>query len=235
MVIEALGRLFFPHSCVGCGQWDEVLCASCEAVVIPRVEDIPSWSVFALEGDAYPHTGVETSVGHWSVGAYAGILRSFLLAAKHRPDVKLEDFLLRSGMVLGQSMGRSVLFSLGKSCENLWVIPAPSRVRRRLSGREVALPFAVGVARGLSTELGNRCEVVEVCSLRWGAGSQSGRSGVERRLGRHGSMRKRCEVDENVGLVLVDDIVTTGATIREMARCCAGNVCAVGSLCTLSR
>ena len=77
---------------------------------------------------------------------------------------------------------------------------------------------------------GVRACVVDALALRVGAGSQSGKAGAARVVGRMGSMRPRAEVPAGVLVVAVDDVVTTGATIREMERV-LGRLDGVAALC----
>lgn len=237
MPLNVLRKLLFPHTCVGCGCWDQVLCAECFALVCPPPDEIAPWKALELDWDKDSHEGdaaTENTLDtpHWSVGEYAGVLRRFLLAAKHRPDIRLEDALLECGYTLGVAMAQSQMWQAEPwSRRDAWVVPAPSCWRRRYAGREVALPLAVGVAKGLCDSLGINTIVVEACALRWGAGSQSGRSGAARRGGRHRAMKLRCPLPEDASLVVVDDIVTTGATIAEMLRCMGKSADGVASLC----
>lgn len=246
-MFSPLANLIFPHSCVGCGQWDELVCHECRELLCPT--DLPPWRLCSIGDEAAaaqqsdegtiaapPPPSEQTlrsvDIPHWAVGEYTGQIRGFLLAAKHRADVRLEKDLLDIGYGLGQHAGASLALKSalsGATCA--WVVPAPSRFRRRFRGREVALPLAVGVALGLCEQANIRTEVVEACALRWGAGSQSGKKGRARRTGRQGSMKARCQVPHDVPILLVDDIVTTGATIREMARCLQRMPVGVASLC----
>ena len=63
-----------------------------------------------------------------------------------------------------------------------------------------------------------------------GVGSQAGKGGAARVVGRMGSMRARVSVPEGAIVIAVDDVVTTGATIREMERV-LGRVDGVAALC----
>ena len=114
----------------------------------------------------------------------------------------------------------------------VWVVPAPSSWGRRLRGRQVALPLARGVARGLASvaPAGLRVCVVDALALRVGAGSQSGKAGAARVVGRMGAMRARVAVPMDAIVIAVDDVVTTGATIREMERA-LGRLDGVAALC----
>ncbi|MDN6565725.1 MAG: hypothetical protein L0K65_01575, partial [Actinomyces sp.] len=80
-----------------------------------------------------------------------------------------------------------------------------------------------------------RTRVVEPVALRPFTGSQSGRSGGERRSGRLDSMVTRLEVPAGVGVVLADDVVTTGATLRELARVCGPGTVGAVALCHAGR
>lgn len=168
----------------------------------------------------------------WALGEYEGRLRNILLAAKHRDRADADVFLWRAGRTLGQAIARSAVLA---HAGEYWVIPAPSRWRRRWRGREVALLLAQGAAQAISEERGERVRVVRACALKWGAGTQAGRSGGERRRGRLGTMRARVRVPDDVALVIVDDVVTTGATIREMQRVLGQQVMGVLALCRVHR
>ena len=114
----------------------------------------------------------------------------------------------------------------------MWVVPAPSSWKRRLRGRQVAMPLARAVARALaaSARPGVRVRVVDAVRLRVGASSQSGKAGAQRTVGRMGAMRALAVPPRGVLVVAVDDVVTTGATIREMERV-VGGLDAVVTLC----
>ena len=236
--LGALGRGFvgalLPVQCAGCRAWDEVLCPSCrrraQAEPIPTVVD-----------------GARGDLPALAMGDYAGSLRHIILAAKHSSHTDLSDFLDEAGARLGTALG-GVLGVAGSpaaaagslegraSCAggavDVWVVPAPSSWKRRLRGRQVALPLARAVARALAAGArpGVRVRVVDAVRLRIGATSQSGKPGAQRTVGRMGSMRALAVPGPGVRVVAVDDVVTTGATIREMERV-LGGLDAVVAIC----
>ena len=236
--LGALGRGFvgalLPVQCAGCRAWDEVLCPSCrrhaQAEPIPTVVD-----------------GARGDLPALVMGDYVGSLRRIILAAKHSSRTDLSDFLDEAGARLGTALG-GVLGVAGSpaaaagslegraSCAggavDVWVVPAPSSWKRRLRGRKVALPLARAVARALAAGArpGVRVRVVDAVRLRIGATSQSGKAGAQRTVGRMGSMRALAVPGPGVLVVAVDDVVTTGATIREMERV-LGGLDAVVAIC----
>ena len=236
--LGALGRGFvgalLPVQCAGCRAWDEVLCPSCrrhaQAEPIPTVVD-----------------GARGDLPALAMGDYVGSLRRIILAAKHSSRTDLSDFLDEAGARLGTALGGvlgvagSPAVAVGSlegrasssgSAVDVWVVPAPSSWRRRLRGRQVALPLARAVARALAAGArpGVRVRVVDAVRLRIGATSQSGKAGAQRTVGRMGSMRALAVPPHGVLVVAVDDVVTTGATIREMERV-LGGIDAVAAIC----
>ena len=225
-----------PVQCAGCRAWDEVLCPSCrrraQAEPIPTVVD-----------------GARGDLPALAMGDYAGSLRRIILAAKHSSRTDLSDFLDEAGARLGTALG-GVLGVAGSpaaaagslegraSCAggavDVWVVPAPSSWKRRLRGRQVALPLARAVARAFAASatpgVRVRVRVVDAVRLRIGATSQSGKAGAQRTVGRMGSMRALAVPGPGVLVVAVDDVVTTGATIREMERV-LGGLDAVVAIC----
>ena len=147
-----LGALL-PVQCAGCLAWDEVLCPSCRALA-------SSPPVFtSVEGRYVPIPGVV-------LGDYSGPLRRIVLAAKHATRTDVSAFLDEAGATLGASLWEAVggvgvpagatvalpgRAHSGDGAVRVWVVSAPSSWGRRLRGRQVALPLARGVARGLAS------------------------------------------------------------------------------------
>ena len=232
--MRGLVGALLPVQCAGCRAWDEVLCPSCRSLA-----GCPA-HVASLEGARGP-------LPLAAIGDYDGPLRRIVLAAKHSARTDVTDFLDEAGARLGTALGgvlgvagspAAAVGSLeGRSsftggAVEVWVVPAPSSWKRRLRGRQVALPLARAVARALAAGArpGVRVRVVDAVRLRVGATSQSGKAGAQRTVGRMGSMRALAVPGHGVRVVAVDDVVTTGATVREMERV-LGGLDAVVTLC----
>ena len=235
-LMRGLVGALVPVQCAGCRAWDEVLCPSCRSLA-----GCPA-HVASLEGVRGPLPLV-------AIGDYDGPLRRIVLAAKHSARTDVTDFLDEAGACLGTALG-GVLGVAGAPAAavgalegrasftggavEVWVVPAPSSWKRRLRGRQVALPLARAVARALAAGarpgVRVRVRVVDAVRLRVGATSQSGKARAQRTMGRMGSMRALAVPGPGVRVVAVDDVVTTGATIREMERV-LGGLDAVVTLC----
>ena len=107
------------------------------------------------------------------------------------------------------------------------------------SPRRDLAPFLAECGEGLGAALASlgacrRASAVDCVRLALGARSQSGKSGAARRAGRAGSMRALAGAPPGAGVVVVDDVVTTGATMREVIRV-LGGCDAVAAVCAPGR
>lgn len=215
--IRELSGLLMPVQCCGCGRWDEVVCAQCR-------EDLsapPQWrTIDGCEGEP---------VGLWAIGAYEGTLRRLVLAAKHDPRVDLAQL---AGLV-GAALGNGLAMDLRWGTREAVVVPMPSPRGRERTGRLPALVTAHALASSLAAApTGPSTASVRSClRLRRSSRGQAGRSGAQRRAGRAGTMRvgEPGVVGPAVPYVLVDDVVTTGATVREAQRVLGGTPVAVAA------
>lgn len=229
---DVLG-LLLPVECPGCGRWDVPLCADCARVFdggpwrcedgAPMLAAVPGEPSAADPGGsdpdvAAPEPGPRLPV--WALAAYAGATRGVVLAWKNgsRRDLArtVEDVGRRAGRAWGD-----VLLGEGRwPGAGLTVVPAPSGARRRLAGRFVVGPLADAVAQGLATARpAPAVRVTAVDALRRGSGRahQAG-LGVAARGANRRDMRLARSLSPGRPCVLVDDVLTTGATLAECRR-----------------
>jgi predicted amidophosphoribosyltransferase len=227
---DAFVDLFVGGSCAACGRAGRAVCADCAEPL--RSPPHPCWPDPVPEGLAPP----------WGVAAYAGVARALLLAHKEHGRYGL-------ARVLGRSLGAAVVAAAASSAEPsaepcaepCAVVPVPSRpsvVRTR--GHDPVLRMArvaASVARGQGVAVRMLPCLRAARTVEDQAGLDAGQrlanlSGAMRVAGRHeGALAGR-------RMIVVDDIITTGATAAEACRAlrAAGAVvCGVAVVAATSR
>ena len=203
-LLQGAKNLLFPVQCAGCGKWDSELCGDCR-----RTATRPIVSKIIEDAAGYPSTEL------LCLGDYAGVLRSIILTAKHDRYRDYSEFLFEAGTHLGRAVGQR-LAAVAKQpmLAPLWIVPAPSSHARRRRRAEVVPTIAEGVAEGVQRELVARVVVVPAVALHRGVGGQSGRSAGSRSSARLGGMDLVIAPPRQSVAVVVDDVVTTGTTMR---------------------
>ncbi|MBU6243848.1 MAG: hypothetical protein KGP12_01405 [Actinomycetales bacterium] len=190
-LVEDASDVIQGRRCLACRAPGRPLCsACCENVISPHRHD----------------------TGHWVAGPYDGHLRSAILAFK-------EHGCLALGAPLGSMLAIAVLSLLAgdqpRSCIRL--VPVPSHRRsRRDRGFDAVGRLAAWAAQALSGA-GLDASVSPALVMardyaRHSAGSVAGRSSAA------GAFRGVPAPAFRAGLVIVDDVITTGATVGEAHR-----------------
>lgn len=212
-----LARLVVPVECPGCGVLDVRCCPACAATLtgaprrvegaVPRLDHL----------DGVPALPV------WAVASYTGPVRGLVVAWKDRGRHDLDPLLAaevrRTGRVLAPAVGG--LATHGR----VIVVPAPSSAAsRRQRGREPVRVLAAAVARGLA-DGGVTAAVVPALRRRGRARDQVGLGSRARGRNLVASVVTRGRLLDRGGAssarplcILVDDVVTTGATLAAAER-----------------
>ncbi|MFC9299398.1 ComF family protein [Streptomyces sp. NPDC057011] len=203
---QELAGLVLPVDCAGCGAARVVLCAGCRA---------------ALSGAgavrARPSARVSGLPAVYAAAPYEGAVRAVLLAHKERGALPLAGALgaALAGAVRAAGAGR------GTGEREVALVPVPSARRQvRARGHDPARRIALAAA-GRLRRAGVPARVAPVLRLRRAVADQAGLGAGERRenlAGALGVCRGGARLTDGAVIVLVDDLVTTGATLAEAAR-----------------
>jgi predicted amidophosphoribosyltransferase len=209
-LIAALADLVLPADCVGCaapGPHPRLVCAACRAALgAPARRAVPTPTPEEL-----PPT--------FAAAAYDGPVRALLVAHK-------EHGLRGAAAPLADALARA----LARALDAVPTAPAPGLVAivavpsarravrlrgddptRRLAAAAVARLRAAGAPAALSPALRHTRRVCD----------QAGLDAAQRRANLRGAFSACSEVDGRP-VVLVDDVLTTGATLAEAARALCG-------------
>ncbi|KUH96651.1 phosphoribosyltransferase [Mycolicibacterium acapulense] len=188
--------LVLPLQCGGCGAPSTRWCAACAATLTVRADD--------------PHLvspRVDPGVPVYSLGRYAGPRRAAVIAVKEHGRTDLLRPLagaLRAGL--------SHLLTWGLLDTPLTVVPAPTR---RWSARRRGGDPVTRMARTAAADLPG-VGVVQALRTRALVADSVGLSTADRQRNIGGRVRVVRPVADEV--LVVDDIVTTGATAAESVR-----------------
>ncbi|HWJ08312.1 MAG TPA: ComF family protein [Nocardioides sp.] len=204
---DGFGDLVLGAACVGCGRPGRALCRPCRA---------------ALPTAAAPHWPTPTPPGlvpPWAVGDYDGVLRALVLAHKERRVLSL-------ARPLGGLLAVSVAQALADAqvAGGVVLVPVPSRPR---AVRERGHDPTRAMVRAAAAALREERDVVTARLLRVRPGlvDQAGLDAAARAANLAGSMAVPGDVVRRLArrlprahLVVCDDVLTTGATLREAQR-----------------
>lgn len=196
-------NLLFPRGCAGCDMPDEILCVDC-ARLFGNVIAVPS---DALESGSW-----------YACGVYQGNVRRAILSWKDHGDEQCDKPFSQALAALAESSGVSEgLRRNVHGSGRVLVVPAPSSLtsmRRR--GRRHMMPVSRRLAALLERGTGRRVSACDALESR-GVSSRSvqmrGTAQRTQRLKGRIAVRSRVDV-QGATVVLIDDIITSGATMR---------------------
>jgi predicted amidophosphoribosyltransferase len=201
--------LLLGSRCVGCQRAGRILCTPCAEALSGRPRPV----------SPRPRPGDLPDV--WAAASYDGAVRAAILAHKERGALGL-------AAPLGASLARAVVACLAAvvrrqpllDAARPVLVPVPSRPAAvRARGHDPVLRMARQARRTLrAVEMD--AQVVSLLRVRRGVRDQSGLDAAERQANLSGAIRSRrwrVPPPDRVAVV-VDDVVTTGATAAECVR-----------------
>ena len=208
----ALVDLVLPGECAGCagdsGESATLLCPGCLRELAGPAR--PAWPTPVPAGLPPP----------WAVADYDGAARGAILAHK-------EDGRYALVAPLGDALARSVLAGVAATAgadrtADVALVPVPSRrtaVRGR--GQDATLRLTRRAAAAVRRAGSDVVEVLPVVRIVRGMADQAGLDAHERAVNLRGALAVPDRLARHVRgrlVVVVDDVITTGASIDETAR-----------------
>ena len=198
-----MANLLFPRGCAGCDKPDDVLCDACLASF-----------------DCELSQPLETAeMGRWfACGWYRGAARQSILAWKDHGDEECDRPFSDALCRLAERAGViDAMDGVREICDTILVVPASSSIASmRQRGRRHMMPLAKRLSAFLRCRTGFRVQVCDALTNKGIKGKSVETKGTEQRAQRlKGHVMVRPGVTlQNKAVILVDDIVTSGATMR---------------------
>ena len=199
--VRALLDLVLPVTCAGCGARSVAACRRCLAPLLAA--PTPAWPRPSPPGLPPP----------FAVAAYEGSVRALLLAVKEEGIAALQR-------PLGQALARSVATAARAAPAPVRLVPVPSSTTaRRRRGEDVVRRMAAVAAAELRCA-GWDAAVVPVLRHGRSVTDSAGLGAQDRARNLAGAFTVGAGRADRLGgatVVLVDDLITTGATLSECA------------------
>lgn len=204
-VFDAGADLVFPVLCGGCERPGTRWCRRCEHAV----SDVPIAA----------HPRVDPGVAVWALGRYRGPHRHAIIEIKEHDRRDL-------ARPLGTALARGIRVLAGwgelPDADRMLLIPAPTR---RMTARRRGGDPVTAVANHAAPALGRRVHVAPLLMTSATARDSAGLDARARARNLRGAVRVRACGSPTRGAtaILVDDVLTTGATAAESVRVLAEN------------
>lgn len=208
--------LLFPKRCLGCGKWGRYICASCQSTIKPlRYLKCPVCEKPAIDGMTHPGCKTKYSLdGLTSFFRYDGVVREAIKRIKYRYTFDITHELINTIPAPSFSLFPKLLTMNHELQTFLIPIPLhPSRFRFR----------GFNQAEVIARILGKRLSIPVNTKLLLRMKKTIPQVEMKDREKRLANMKNVFSIPHSSffihhsGILLVDDVFTTGATLRSAA------------------
>ncbi len=203
--------LFFPKICCGCGKWGSYLCSKCIAQITQTELVCPNCERAAIGGKTHPLCQKKYGLdGLWSLGIYQGILRKAIQKLKYRFVQEMAEVLVN---LMIEYWAKYSPYFLQEIDQEWVIIPVPLYQKRqnwRGFNQSTAMGQILSNSLGLAycdTLKRTRQTLPQVRLKSW-----QRRKNIKDAF----SLTMNHELSTK-NILLIDDVWTTGATLKE---CC---------------
>ncbi len=204
LVFEPFLKLFAPYSCLICGQEGALVCKGClPDLGLPLPSRCYRCQAASQEFAVCERCGPQSKLRHvWIYTEYTGQAKELVRVLKYH-------FARDAAKIIAECMIETLPHF---KPEDVLLVPVPTATsRRRARGFDQAQLLAKHIARATGWQymdaLGRR-----------GQSQQVGNKRNQRLRQLHSSFYRRASMPAGKHIILVDDVVTTGATIETAAR-----------------
>jgi len=194
--ILSLKDLLFPRYCISCEKYGDYICLRCEAAWLAK-----------------PRKTKVEGIDHYFIENYNEYSSRVILAAKEIGNKLAVDLLANS---IARSIKFAVLENEFKGQINLVSIPSQKNVIRN-RGRDHISDLTLQVIIRLS-RMGFNAKYFPILSVAKKSKDQSTLNSQERFKNMQNAFIVNNSLNSQDGIFLVDDLITTGASIREGVR-----------------
>lgn len=192
-IFQSLNELLFPSRCIACGVLDQSLCLTCRR----------SWVMQVRRSSLHLNAGERLDV--ISALPYSSVVQRVLLASK-------ESAITRADALIAEALQYSIRHFISNTKFD-FITPIPSRASAtRTRGRD----FMESLARQAAMPLG--IAVIPQLSITRTIRDQSGLNHKQRRNNLDGAFVTYSKEPSYGRVLMVDDVVTSGATLSEGAK-----------------
>ena len=194
--ILSLKDLLFPRYCISCEKYGDYICLRCEAAWLAK-----------------PRKTKVEGIDHYFIENYNEYSSRVILAAKEIGNKLAVDLLANS---IARSIKFAVLENEFKGQINLVSIPSQKNVIRN-RGRDHISDLTLQIIIRLS-KMGFNAKYFPILSVAKKSKDQSTLNSQERFKNMQNAFIVNNSLNSQDGIFLVDDLITTGASIREGVR-----------------